>query len=87
MLPLFIFSFVLSSSCFRNTAMGKTKAEIQEAYREWKKKNDQTFQEKEQKRQTCYRVPACELSATAWLKRQRKNRILQKVLRKEVDGT
>lgn len=63
--------------------MGKSRAEIQRAYRERKKKKDPKFLEKERKRQAYYRVPATQLSQSALKERRRKSREHCKAYRKK----
>lgn len=55
--------------------MGKSRAEIQKAYRERRKKESQEFLEKERKRAQNYRVPIVSLSDEANENRKLKNRI------------
>ncbi|MCP5694127.1 hypothetical protein NL287_28070, partial [Klebsiella pneumoniae] len=53
--------------------MGKTRAEIQKAYRERKKSADENFLVKERQRQAKYRIPAAELSKKKLRERRMKN--------------
>ncbi|XP_063953816.1 uncharacterized protein LOC135153700 [Lytechinus pictus] len=61
--------------------MGKTRAEIQKAYRERKKNSDPMFLAKERKRQINYRVPVSDQKTSALKKIRKKNRMYQRKFR------